>query len=107
MAELGRLLTAMVTPYTPEGEVDYAHARRLAAHSSAPVTRRRRDRHHRRSAAPDDEEKHRLWAEVKQELGDRARSSQARARTNPPLDRTLTKRSAPEPMRSLRSSRTT
>lgn len=28
--ELGRLLTAMVTPFTPSGEVDYAQARRLA-----------------------------------------------------------------------------
>ena len=32
MTELGRLLTAMVTPYNPDGTVDYAHARRLAAH---------------------------------------------------------------------------
>ena len=32
MPELGRLLTAMVTPYTPDGAVDYPHARRLAAH---------------------------------------------------------------------------
>jgi 4-hydroxy-tetrahydrodipicolinate synthase len=30
MAEIGRLLTAMVTPFTPEGEVDYAQAQRLA-----------------------------------------------------------------------------
>jgi 4-hydroxy-tetrahydrodipicolinate synthase len=30
MAELGRLLTAMVTPFTPEGEVDYARAGELA-----------------------------------------------------------------------------
>jgi len=73
MPELGRLLTAMVTPYTPEGEVDYAHARRLAAHlvrsgnngvvlagttGEAPLL--------------SNEEKYRLWAEVKQELGDSA-----------------------------------
>ena len=71
MAELGRLLTAMVTPYTPEGEVDYAHARRLAAHlvrsgnDGVVVTGTTGE-------APllTDEEKHRLWAEVKQELGD-------------------------------------
>jgi len=30
MAEIGRLLTAMVTPFNDRGEVDYAQARRLA-----------------------------------------------------------------------------
>jgi len=30
MAQIGRLLTAMVTPFTPEGAVDYAQAGRLA-----------------------------------------------------------------------------
>lgn len=30
MTEIGRLLTAMVTPFTPEGAVDYAQAGRLA-----------------------------------------------------------------------------
>ncbi|MDP6510826.1 MAG: dihydrodipicolinate synthase family protein, partial [Dehalococcoidia bacterium] len=30
MKELGRLLTAMVTPFNGQGEVDYAQARRLA-----------------------------------------------------------------------------
>ncbi len=30
MAEIGRLLTAMVTPFDDQGEVDYAQARRLA-----------------------------------------------------------------------------
>ena len=29
--ELGRLLTAMVTPFGPDGSVDYAQARRLAS----------------------------------------------------------------------------
>ena len=29
--QLGRFLTAMVTPYTGDGEVDIPHARRLAA----------------------------------------------------------------------------
>jgi len=73
MPELGRLLTAMVTPYTPTGEVDYAHARRLAAHlvrsgnDGVVVTGTTGE-------APllTDEEKYRLWAEVKQELGDSA-----------------------------------
>src|SRR3989304_4624494 len=30
MAEIGRLLTAMVTPFDDQGEVDYPQARRLA-----------------------------------------------------------------------------
>ena len=30
MAELGRLLTAMVTPFTEKGDVDYPRARELA-----------------------------------------------------------------------------
>jgi 4-hydroxy-tetrahydrodipicolinate synthase len=29
--ELGRLITAMVTPFRPDGAVDYAQARRLAS----------------------------------------------------------------------------
>jgi 4-hydroxy-tetrahydrodipicolinate synthase len=71
MAELGRFLTAMVTPYTADGEVDYAHARRLAAHlvragndgvvvvgttGEAPLL--------------SDDEKYHLWDEIKQELGE-------------------------------------
>jgi 4-hydroxy-tetrahydrodipicolinate synthase len=70
MPELGRLLTAMVTPYTPDGEVDYKHARRLAAHlvrsgnDGVVVTGTTGE-------APllSDDEKERLWAEVKEELG--------------------------------------
>ncbi|MCC6382098.1 MAG: 4-hydroxy-tetrahydrodipicolinate synthase [Dehalococcoidia bacterium] len=70
MAELGRLLTAMVTPYTPDGAVDYAHARRLAAHlvragnDGVVVTGTTGE-------APllSDDEKTRLWEEVRQELG--------------------------------------
>ena len=71
MPELGRILTAMVTPYTAGGEVDYAHARRLARHlvrigndgvvltgttGEAPLL--------------SDDEKARLWREVKEELPD-------------------------------------
>jgi 4-hydroxy-tetrahydrodipicolinate synthase len=71
MPELGRLLTAMVTPYTPDGEVDYAHARRLAAH----LVRSGNDGvvvvgTTGESPLLTDEEKYRLWAEVKQELGE-------------------------------------
>jgi 4-hydroxy-tetrahydrodipicolinate synthase len=70
MPELGRLLTAMVTPYTPDGEVDYAHARRLAAH----LIRSGNDGlvivgTTGESPLLTDEEKYRLWAEVKQEVG--------------------------------------
>ena len=71
MSKIGRLLTAMVTPYTAEGEVDYVLARRLAASlvragnegvvvsgttGEAPLL--------------SDDEKARLWEEIKQELGD-------------------------------------
>ncbi len=70
MTVLGRILTAMVTPYTPTGEVDYAHARRLAAglvragNDGVVVTGTTGE-------APllSDEEKSRLWGEIKQELG--------------------------------------
>ena len=30
MTEIGRLLTAMITPFDAEGEVDYGQARKLA-----------------------------------------------------------------------------
>ncbi len=71
MSNIGRLLTAMVTPYTPEGEVDYALARRLAAalvragNDGVVVTGTTGE-------APllSDDEKVRLWEEIKQELGD-------------------------------------
>lgn len=70
MSELGRLLTAMVTPYTADGDVDYGHARRLAAglvragNDGVVVTGTTGE-------APllTDDEKARLWEEVKQELG--------------------------------------
>jgi 4-hydroxy-tetrahydrodipicolinate synthase len=71
MAELGRFLTAMVTPYTPEGEVDYAHARRLAAH----LVRSGNDGvvvvgTTGESPLLTDDEKYHLWDEIKQELGE-------------------------------------
>jgi 4-hydroxy-tetrahydrodipicolinate synthase len=70
MAELGRLLTAMVTPYTPDGSVDYAHARRLAStlvragNDGVVVTGTTGE-------APllSGDEKAKLWEEIKQELG--------------------------------------
>ena len=70
MTELGRLLTAMVTPYTPDGTVDYAHARRLAAmlvrngNDGVVVTGTTGE-----SPLLTDEEKAKLWEETKQELG--------------------------------------
>ena len=70
MPELGRLLTAMVTPYTPEGAVDYEHAGRLAAHlvrignDGVVVTGTTGE-----SPLLSDEEKHGLWEATKQELG--------------------------------------
>jgi 4-hydroxy-tetrahydrodipicolinate synthase len=70
MTELGRILTAMVTPYTEDGSVDYQHARRLASHlmrngnDGLVVTGTTGE-------APllTDEEKARLWEAVKQEVG--------------------------------------
>lgn len=70
MTELGRILTAMVTPYTPDGEVDYAHASQLARYlvragnDGVVVTGTTGE-------APllNDGEKVRLWGAVKQELG--------------------------------------
>ncbi len=70
MAELGRLLTAMVTPYSPDGAVDYKHARRLAANlvragnHGVVVTGTTGE-----SPLLSDDEKARLWEETKQELG--------------------------------------
>lgn len=73
MPELGRILTAMVTPYTEAGDVDYPHARRLASH----LVRSGNDGvvvvgTTGESPLLTDEEKYRLWDEVKQELGDSA-----------------------------------
>ena len=70
MAELGRLLTAMVTPYTSDGAVDYKHARRLAA----ALVRAGNDgivATGTTGEAPllTDDEKARIWEETKQELG--------------------------------------
>lgn len=72
MSELGRILTAMVTPYTPSGEVDYAGARKLARHlveagnDGVVVTGTTGE-----SPLLSDDEKANLWREVKEELGER------------------------------------
>ena len=70
MPELGRLLTAMVTPYTPDGAVDYKHAGRLARHlvragnDGVVVTGTTGE-----SPLLTDDEKFGLWEATKQELG--------------------------------------
>ena len=71
--QLGRFLTAMVTPYTEDGEVDIPHARRLAAH----LIRSGNDGlvlSGTTGEAPllDENELVRLWEGVKQEVGDSA-----------------------------------
>ena len=71
--ELGRFLTAMVTPYTEDGEVDIPHARRLAAH----LIRSGNDGlvlsgTTGESPLLSDDELYRLWDGVKQEVGDSA-----------------------------------
>ncbi|MHB8377976.1 MAG: 4-hydroxy-tetrahydrodipicolinate synthase [Dehalococcoidia bacterium] len=69
----GRVLTAMVTPFTRDGAVDYAGARRLASalvgSGSDGVVVTGTTGEAPTLSAP---EKLRLWAEVKEELGGRA-----------------------------------
>ncbi|MFQ5933020.1 MAG: 4-hydroxy-tetrahydrodipicolinate synthase [Dehalococcoidia bacterium] len=72
MTELGRLLTAMVTPFDERGEVDYGQAKRLASAlidsgSDGVVVSGTTGE----SPTLTTEEKLRLWSEVKSELGDR------------------------------------
>ena len=73
MAEIGRLLTAMVTPFDEEGEIDYGQARRLAlglvdSGSDGLVIGGTTGE----SPSMSDDEKVRLFAEVKEAVGDRA-----------------------------------
>ena len=73
MDNLGRFLTAMVTPYTNDGEVDYTGARTLArtlitaGNDGVVVTGTTGE-------APllSTDEKYRLWEEIKDELGETA-----------------------------------
>lgn len=73
MVEIGRLLTAMVTPFDKSGEVDHDAAKRLASalvdsgSDGLVVTGTTGE-----SPTLTSEEKTRLWAEVKAEVGDRA-----------------------------------
>ena len=72
MGEIGRLLTAMVTPFDTSGEVDYVAAKRLASalidsgSDGLVVTGTTGE-----SPTLTADEKIRLWAEVKAEIGDR------------------------------------
>jgi len=71
MSQIGRLLTAMVTPFTPEGAVDYAQAGRLAlalleSGSNGVVVTGTTGEAPTLTA----EEKLRLFAEVKRAVGD-------------------------------------
>ena len=72
MVELGRLITAMITPFDEEGKVDYAQAKRLANHlldsgSDGLVVSGTTGE----SPTLTNEEKLRLFAEVKDAIGDR------------------------------------
>lgn len=72
MAELGRLLTAMVTPFKENGDVDYIQARKLAnalldTGSDGLVIGGTTGE----APAMDDEERLQLFKEVKEEIGER------------------------------------
>jgi len=73
MVEIGRLLTAMVTPFDEEGEVDYAQARKLAkgivaSGSDGLVIGGTTGE----SPSMSDDEKIRLFAEIKEAVGESA-----------------------------------
>ncbi|MBM3957746.1 MAG: 4-hydroxy-tetrahydrodipicolinate synthase, partial [Gemmatimonadetes bacterium] len=72
MTEIGRLLTAMITPFAENGDVDYGRARRLAravldSGSDGLVIGGTTGE----APSMSDEEKLRLFAEIKEEIGDR------------------------------------
>ena len=73
MVEIGRLLTAMITPFDENGDLNYTQARKLArilidSGSDGLVIGGTTGE----SPSMSDEEKIRLFAEVKEEVGDRA-----------------------------------
>ncbi len=72
MTEIGRLITAMITPFDTQGKVDYAQAKRLAqalldSGSDGLVIAGTTGE----SPVLSTEEKIRLFAEVKEAIGDR------------------------------------
>ncbi len=73
MGEIGRLLTAMITPFDEEGRLDYGQAKRLAqalveSGSDGLVVAGSTGE----GPALSEEEKIRLFAEIKEAVGDRA-----------------------------------
>jgi 4-hydroxy-tetrahydrodipicolinate synthase len=73
MVDFGRLLTAMITPFDDEGEIAYGQARKLArglvdSGTDGLVIGGTTGE----SPSMSDDEKVRLFAEVKEEVGDRA-----------------------------------
>ncbi len=72
MAEIGRLLTAMITPFTDDGDLDYPQARKLAkglldsGNDGLVIGGTTGE-----SPSMSDDEKIRLFDEVKEEVGDR------------------------------------
>ena len=73
MAEFGRLLTAMITPFDEKGDIDYSQARKLAKGLTESGT----DGlviggTTGESPSMSDEEKIRLFAEIKEEVGNSA-----------------------------------
>ncbi len=70
MVEIGRLLTAMITPFDESGEVDYSQARKLArgliesGNDGLVIGGTTGE-----SPSMTDDEKVRLFAEVKEEVG--------------------------------------
>ena len=73
MVEIGRLLTAMITPFDEEGEIDYGQARKLASGlinsgtDSLVIGGTTGE-----APSMSDDERIRLFAEVKEEVGNRA-----------------------------------
>ena len=73
MVEFGRLLTAMITPFDQEGEIDYGQVRKLAkglidsGNDGLVIGGTTGE-----SPSMSDEEKLRLFGEVKEEVGDQA-----------------------------------
>jgi len=72
MTEIGRLLTAMITPFAENGDVDYGQARKLArslldsGNDGLVIGGTTGE-----APSMNDEEKLRLFAEIKEEIGDR------------------------------------
>ena len=85
MVEIGRVLTAMVTPFDEDGELDYSQARKLAralvdSGSDGLVIGGTTGE----SPSMSDDEKIRLFAEVKEEVGSGASVSRRHHGQQPP-----------------------